>query len=69
MYCAEGRDNDGKANSIKIAAEQSFKPQFRPELLGGLNTLTAENSKVILIPYYAWANRGANEMTVWFNTK
>ena len=69
LYCAEGKDNQGKTNSIKIAAEQSFKPQFRPELLGGINTLTSENNKITLIPYYAWANRCANEMTVWFDAK
>jgi DUF1680 family protein len=26
-----------------------------------------EDKELTLIPYYAWANRGAGEMTVWFN--
>jgi DUF1680 family protein len=26
-----------------------------------------EDKKIILIPYYAWANRKAGEMTVWLN--
>jgi DUF1680 family protein len=26
-----------------------------------------EDKKIVLIPYYAWANRGVGEMTVWIN--
>jgi DUF1680 family protein len=26
-----------------------------------------EDKKIVLIPYYAWANRKAGEMTVWIN--
>jgi DUF1680 family protein len=26
-----------------------------------------EDKKIVLVPYYAWANRGAGEMTVWMN--
>jgi DUF1680 family protein len=67
LYCAEGHDNHGKANSIVIHADQTFTPQFDANLLGGITTLNSDQTK--LIPFYAWANRGANEMTVWFNTK
>ena len=29
------------------------------------NTIKKEDTKIKLIPYYAWANRGENEMQVW----
>ncbi|MCE7058844.1 glycoside hydrolase family 127 protein [Dyadobacter sp. CY343] len=65
LYCAEGHDNKGKALSIAIAPDQTFTPEFRKDLLGGINVLKSQDN-LTLIPYYAWANRGANEMTVWF---
>jgi DUF1680 family protein len=67
LYCAEGHDNNGKALSIPVAENQSFTPQFQQNLLGGLNVLKSETGNVTLIPYYAWANRGPNEMVIWFN--
>ena len=27
---------------------------------------STRNMKVTAIPYYAWANRGEDEMTIWF---
>jgi DUF1680 family protein len=58
---------------------------FKPELLGGVQIIKgkanalklADDSEELIktpvgftaIPYYAWANRGANEMTVWLPTK
>ncbi|WP_439555031.1 glycoside hydrolase family 127 protein [Dyadobacter sp.] len=65
LYCAEGHDNQGKALSLQIKPDQAFSPEFRKDLLGGLNVLKSQDN-ITLIPYYAWANRGANEMTVWF---
>ncbi|KQS33487.1 glycoside hydrolase family 127 protein [Dyadobacter sp. Leaf189] len=65
LYCAEGHDNNGKALSLQIKPDQAFTPEFREDMLGGLNVLKSQDN-VTLIPYYAWANRGANEMTVWF---
>ncbi|WP_031525990.1 glycoside hydrolase family 127 protein [Dyadobacter crusticola] len=65
LYCAEGHDNQGKALSLQIKPDQAFTPEFRKDMLGGLNVLKSQDN-VTLIPYYAWANRGANEMTVWF---
>jgi uncharacterized protein len=65
LYCAEGHDNNGKANTISIAPGQIFTAENRADMLGGVNVLNSGNTT--LIPYYAWANRGANEMTVWFN--
>jgi len=31
-------------------------------------SLAEENAEITLIPYYAWANRGLGEMTVWLRT-
>lgn len=67
LYCAEGHDNNGKALAIPVSRNQSFTPQFQQNLLGGINVLKSETGNVTLIPYYAWANRGPNEMVIWFN--
>ncbi|QRR01883.1 glycoside hydrolase family 127 protein [Dyadobacter sandarakinus] len=65
LYCAEGHDNQGKALNVSIRQEQDFVVQYKKEMLGGINVLTS--GPLTLIPYYAWANRGPNEMSVWLN--
>ena len=35
----------------------------------GTQTVSTENKTLTAIPYYAWANRGKGEMTVWFPEK
>ena len=81
MYCAEWADNDGKVTNIILPSSSAFTSEFNPNLLNGVTTLKANIQKVeiannqvstvqrqlIAIPYYAWANRGTGEMTVWFN--
>jgi len=37
------------------------------ESLYGTADMVMEAKKITLIPYYAWANRGPGEMTVWLN--
>ncbi|MCF2442866.1 glycoside hydrolase family 127 protein [Dyadobacter sp. CY345] len=70
LYCAEGKDNDGKALSIAISNDQNFNAEYQKDFLGGLTVLKSiGNKSATLIPYYAWANRGANEMTIWFENK
>jgi DUF1680 family protein len=82
MYCAEWLDNNGKASNIILPAGTVFSSEFKPGMLNGINVLKTEaiavltdekENKVttikqpfIAIPYYAWANRGKGEMTVWF---
>lgn len=80
MYCAEWPENNGKASNIIIPASASFTNEFKPELLGGIMELktngitlqasdeqvTTEKKPVVIIPYYAWANRGIGEMQLWF---
>jgi uncharacterized protein len=82
MYCAEWKDNDGKAANIIVPKNAEFETAFEPALLNGVLVIKAKvksvnidpatqdvstNSKTMTaIPYYAWANRGDGEMTVWF---
>ncbi|MFC5408066.1 glycoside hydrolase family 127 protein [Larkinella bovis] len=67
VYCAEGVDNDGQALTIMHQPNQTYSPEFRKNVLGGLVVLNAAGPKpTTLIPYYAWNNRGATEMAVWF---
>ncbi|WP_128546895.1 glycoside hydrolase family 127 protein [Larkinella soli] len=67
VYCAEGTDNHGQALNLTVAPNQTFTPEFRNDLLGGVTVLKSTGAKTMtLIPYYAWCNRGANEMAVWF---
>jgi DUF1680 family protein len=65
VYCMEEADNPDTFD--KPSAPQSFSVERRPDLLGGINIIhehTAVGDKVI-IPYYAWSNRGAGKMKVW----
>jgi DUF1680 family protein len=79
VYCAEWADNGGHVANLMLDDNSSLTVEARPELLRGLDTLSAEataylskgnktvsrKQKLILIPYYAWAHRGKGEMTVW----
>lgn len=77
MYCAEWKDNGGTVGNLAIPANATFKPVAEPDLLNGVTVLkgqvlsetkgeTAKKVELTAIPYYAWANRGKGEMTVWF---
>ena len=74
VYCAEGADNGGKMlDRLFPEAKVAFETRERPDLLGGVVAVTmtpaGEGSPLVLIPYYAWCNRGPNPMAVWFRTK
>lgn len=82
MYCAEWKDNDGKAGNIIVPKGTTFTAEFEPSLLNGVTvlkgrvktvdideltqTISTKNKTMTAIPYYSWANRGKGEMTVWF---
>ncbi|MEA5138288.1 glycoside hydrolase family 127 protein [Arcicella rigui] len=67
--------------SLVLDKNAEVKATFQPNLLNGVMTLQAQgfaterqlnseqliktNQPIQAIPYYAWANRGATEMTVW----
>lgn len=77
IYCAESTDNSCSIGSLQIPLNTLFTTAFKPDLLNGITILNAEiisktdtgatqNIAFTAIPYYAWANRGKGEMTVWF---
>ena len=82
IYCAEWTDNAGKAANIMVPAGTTFTAVTKPDVLNGITQLTATvpvvkvdgatntvstvRQTLTAIPYYAWANRGKGEMTVWF---
>jgi hypothetical protein len=82
IYCAEWKDNNGKACNIIVTKGTTFTKSYNPSLLNGVMTLKAdvktvnvnktaqtvstESKTMTAIPYYSWANRGKGEMTVWF---
>ncbi|RZK58207.1 MAG: glycoside hydrolase family 127 protein [Pedobacter sp.] len=72
---------EGLVQNISIKKETPSTTTYQPELLNGVYTINLTgssykkqlNTDVLLettqpvkaIPYYAWANRGPSEMTVW----
>lgn len=80
VYAAEWPDNDGNVRNIVLADDAPLATTFRPDLLGGVQVVTAPATAlsrtrdggiartphtVTLIPYATWANRGPGPMTVW----
>lgn len=81
VYCAEWPDNDFDVLSVFMNRNPQFETVSQPDLLCGITQLrtdaqtlgyddrgrlTATDVKLTLIPYYAWAHRGAGSMSVWF---
>eukprot|EP01037_Dinobryon_pediforme_P003800 gene3800-3847_t len=74
-------NRDSTVQNITINKMAVSNALYKPDMLNGVEVITAEgtgskrqlNSSSLLqteqsvtaIPYYAWANRGASEMTVW----
>ncbi|MBS1576321.1 MAG: glycoside hydrolase family 127 protein [Bacteroidetes bacterium] len=85
LYCVEGADNKEGVWNLVVPASTSFttkQEQVLTEPVIALEgeALSAEPSKdgnsvimqkriITAIPYYAWDNRGANEMQVWLPVK
>lgn len=73
--------DDGHVLDLVIDKETSLAAHFNPELLDGVVVITGKAAKamktpegevvlqepgeLVMIPYYAWANRGPGEMVVW----
>ncbi len=66
VYCIEGIDNPAYAEAV-LSAGTTYEDSFEPDLLGGVQTITATTGDQHLrfIPYYAWDNREACPMRVW----
>jgi DUF1680 family protein len=85
MYCAEWIDNAGNTSNIILPKSATFSSSFNANLLNGITVLKSKASQIEIssdgleiktqskpftaIPYYAWANRGKGEMTVWIPEK
>jgi DUF1680 family protein len=79
MFCAEWKDNNGKTANIILPQDVSFTANYQQGMLNGIVTIKGDAEIVEInnndirtvrktftaIPYYAWANRGKGEMTVW----
>jgi hypothetical protein len=81
VFCAEGIDNGGRALNLVLPDDARVTHWHRPDLLGGVAIITAKAEAVdfdaggkivgkrahdlMAVPYFGWADRGPNEMTVW----
>jgi hypothetical protein len=79
VYAAEFVDNGGRVTNLVLGDQAPLAPQWRPDLLSGVTTITgkatavsvrrgavvSEAAALTLIPYYGWAHRGKGEMAVW----
>jgi len=85
VFCAEGVDNGGKVLNLVLPDNAKLEAEFHPDLLKGVvvlkgkafaaaksadgKILSRKEQDFLAIPYYAWANRGQGEMTVWLPRK
>jgi uncharacterized protein len=71
VFCVEGVDHDGRVLDLALPDEARLTPGFDRAFAGGVTVLRGEARRggqavaLRLIPYFAWANRGITEMTVW----
>ena len=79
VYCAEWPDNGGLVSNLILDDSAALGSEYRPDLLGGVVVVKTaagslsekggrtleEKKQAVLIPYFAWANRGRGEMAVW----
>jgi len=73
VYCIESIDNEVKSIfNIKLNDNTLLEEKLHSNLLNGIVIITGSIhnndknlEKIHLIPYYAWANRGKSQMTVW----
>ncbi|UZR98478.1 glycoside hydrolase family 127 protein [Chondrinema litorale] len=67
VYCFEGIDNEGQATDIKMSSDVSKDYAFESDFLQGIGRIVFKDKfhQSLAIPYYARANRGESDMTVW----
>ncbi len=79
VYAAEFADNGGTVSNLLLDPAVPLAAEERAEMLNGVTVITgeatayrmkagreiAEKKNLTLIPYYAWAHRGAGDMAVW----
>jgi DUF1680 family protein len=85
VYCMEGADNKEGVWNLILPAKTNFTATnykildepviaLQAELPSAManengDGIRIEKRKITAIPYYCWANRGANDMQVWLPTK
>jgi uncharacterized protein len=71
VYCLEGIDNDDKVLGRSLSDAATFRVEWQPDLLQGVNVIHAQqgDESLTFVPYYAWAHRGVGEMSVWLKIK
>ncbi len=81
VFCAESADNGAEVLDFVLPDTARFQSFFRSDLVGGVRVVqgramsyvkgaegkaAAVPRDFVAVPYFAWANRGAGQMTVWF---
>ncbi len=81
IYCAEGTDNGEGLQLLSIDKDTAFKTDGEFLIADGYRAVPSEElyseytetkqtpTKIKLLPYYRWGNRGENEMSVYLNIK
>jgi DUF1680 family protein len=81
VYCAEAVDNNNQLPEINISDKSELKVYWRNDILKGVNIITGKVSEkkkkgedwndfnLVMVPYYAWSNRGIGKMNVWFTRR
>ncbi len=67
VYGFEALDNAGRVD-VQLAREAGFTTQARPDLLGGVTTISGragDGRSLTAIPFYALANREPSKQAVW----
>lgn len=75
VFCAEWPDNpDGKVLGLTLPDNEPLTAEFDPQLLNGVEVIKGralnadkQEQDFMAIPYFAWANRGPGQMTVWLD--
>jgi hypothetical protein len=69
VYCIESNDNPKiQIQNLRLDLQQPLSYHFSKKLLGGIGILRgfdSDSHPLLLIPYYAWSNRGKSQMQVW----
>jgi len=75
VFCAEWPDNPGgNVLNLTLPDSQALTAHFEPQLLNGVEVIDGRamnpdkgEQDFTAIPYFAWANRGPGQMTVWLH--
>jgi uncharacterized protein len=75
VFCAEWPDNPGgKVLDLTLPDDRVLTAQFDKQLLNGVEIIKSravnadkKEQDFTAIPYFAWANRGPGQMTVWLH--